>query len=98
MQDIQNQKVAVEDRVNRQNQLGTSMTKANNSGEANDPKALNQDIEQKQRMEVPAQKAKHQSYETHKGPQSKLRKDEYEVFRQKLTKATGLSETNAIIH
>ena len=45
MQDIQNQKVAVQDRVNRQNQLGTSMTKANNSGEANDPKALNQDIE-----------------------------------------------------
>lgn len=33
-----------------------------------------------------------------KGVNTKLRKDEYEAFRQKLIKATGLTETNAIIH
>ena len=97
MQDIQNQKLAVEDRVNRQNQLGSSMTKVNQSGtDANDPKSLNQDIEKQQKLEMPD--AKRKNFEKYPGQQTKLKKDEYEVFRQKLTKATGLTETNAIIH
>ena len=42
--------------------------------------------------------AKRKNFEKYPGQQTKLKKDEYEVFRQKLTKATGLTETNAIIH
>ena len=50
MKDIHDQKLAVETRVNRQNELGTSMSKPNT--DANYTKNLNKDIEMKQQLEV----------------------------------------------